>query len=508
MRAEILERSHTIGSAWRTRYDCLRLNTCRWNSTLSRAPYPKGTPVFPPRDDYIRYLESYAERHGLAVELGVQVKRIDRHDDGWCLSTSSGERMARHVIIATGYKSVPWRPDWPGLDRYPGRLLHSAEYRNAEPFRGRDVLVIGAGSSAMDIASDLANGDAGRVRVAVRTQPNLTRRAPFFIPADLIASALFRVPAPTADRADRLIRRVTIGDLTALGLTIPDEGSFTRTRRTGSSPTVVGRKFLRALKSGRIEIITGVASVDADGVLLDDGSALRPDAVITATGFTSGLAELAGHLGVLDDRGLPLASGGPAAAPGLRFTGYVANIRSQYKEALRVAEQVALEEQRPPEEDVMLPPVSAHSRLRLSGRSAGAELLRGAGVGGGPLVPAGQLQLLVGQHLARHGAVGQQVLLGLRPDLAELLVHRPEQEHQDDAHPRHDEEAEQARLHVVDGRRAIRGAARQDGARMDKSGARARRSVGRVDHERVTLSLMPSKRSSSGSSVSTSDLAR
>ena len=76
---------------------------------------------------------------------------------------------------------------------------------------------------------------------------------------------------------------------------------------------------------------------------LTDGGILRPDAIIAATGYTSGLVPLAGHLGVLNDRGLPLASGGPALLPGLRFTGFVANIRNQYLEAVRVAGQVAQE---------------------------------------------------------------------------------------------------------------------------------------------------------------------
>lgn len=310
---------------------------------LSYESFPKGTRVFPLRDDFIRYLESYAEGHQLAVQFGVEVKRIDRCGGSWKLATSGGERTARHVIVATGYMHTPRRPDWPGLDLYRGRLLHSLDYRNAEPFRGADVLVVGAGSSAMDIAADLAHGGAARVRVAVRTQPNLMRRAPFGLPSDLIGTALFRLPERRADEIDRILRRITIGSLAELGLTLPDEGSYSRARRTGSGPTVVDRTVLQAIKSRRIEIVAGVSSVNAGGVRLIDGNTVLPEVIIAATGFTTGLAEMVGHLGVLDDRMLPLVSGGPAALPGLRFSGFVANIRSQYKEALRVAEQVAHE---------------------------------------------------------------------------------------------------------------------------------------------------------------------
>jgi cation diffusion facilitator CzcD-associated flavoprotein CzcO len=343
VRAEILERNTTIGSAWRTRYDRMRLNTCRWNSTLSRDPFPKGTPVFPLRDDFVRYLGSYAKSHQLPVQYGVEVKRIDRYDGKWQLTTSDGERTASQVIISTGFLHTPRRPDWPGLDLYPGRLLHSAEYRNAEPFRNADVLVVGAGTSAMDIATDLAHGGAGRVRVAVRSQPNLVRRAPLGLPGDLLFSTLFRLPPRRADGIDRILRRITTGTLDEHGLTVPDEGSYTRARRTGSGPTIVDKAFLQAIRSRRIEVVAEVSSVDADGVRLIDDSTVRPDVIIAATGFTSGLAELVGHLGVLDDRGHPVASGGPAALPGLRFSGFIANINNQYKDALHVAEQVAQE---------------------------------------------------------------------------------------------------------------------------------------------------------------------
>lgn len=341
--AEILERSDVIASAWRLRYDQLRLNTCRWNSTLSGERFPKGTPVFPVRDEYIRYLESYARRHDLPVRFGIQVGRIDRCGESWRLSTSAGDLTAAHVIVATGHQHTPLLPDWPGLPEYQGRFLHSAAYREAGPFRDADVLVAGAGSSALDIAYDLVRGGAARVRVSVRSPPHMLLRASGPLPSDLLALALFPVPPRLADQVARLVRRWTVGDLTRWGLTAPREGPFTHTKRTGRTPTIVDGAVIEAIKAGQLEIVADVASVAADGVQLADGTALRLDAIIAATGFGTGLEPLADHLGVLDDRGLPLASGGPAVAPGLRFTGYVPNIRNLDHEARQVAEQVSRE---------------------------------------------------------------------------------------------------------------------------------------------------------------------
>src|SRR4029077_1882250 len=63
VQSEILERGTAVGSSWRGHYDRLTLNTCRWFSTLSHEPFPTSVGVFPTRDEWVSYLESYAERH-------------------------------------------------------------------------------------------------------------------------------------------------------------------------------------------------------------------------------------------------------------------------------------------------------------------------------------------------------------------------------------------------------------------------------------------------------------
>jgi cation diffusion facilitator CzcD-associated flavoprotein CzcO len=247
------------------------------------------------------------------------------------------------VIVATGHQHTPLMPDWPGLGQYRGRLLHSAEYRNAGEFRNADVLLAGAGSSALDIAYDLAEGGAARVRVSVRSQPHILMRASGPLPTDLLALVLFLTPVRLADYVASRVRRWTVGDLARWGLTEPHEGMFTHIARTGRTPTILNRAIVAAIRAGRIEIVAGVASVTADTVRLGDGTTARPDVIIAATGFGTGLEPMVGHLGVLDAHGLPLASGGPAAAPGLRFTGYVPNIRHLDRQARSVARQVSRE---------------------------------------------------------------------------------------------------------------------------------------------------------------------
>jgi cation diffusion facilitator CzcD-associated flavoprotein CzcO len=315
----------------------------RWHSTLSDERFPAGTPVFPTRDELVRYLESYVKRHDLVLRFGIQVNRIDHCGEGLRLVTSAGELTARHVIVATGHQHTPRMPAWPGLQHYQGRLLHSADYRNPAQFRGADVLLVGAGSSALDIAYDLSQGGAARVRVSVRSQPHLLMRTSGPLPTHQLAGFLSGIPVRLADPVIRLVRRCTVGDLSRWGLTEPREGMFARMARTERLPSVVDAEVIRAIRARQIEIVASICSVTADGAFLDDGTALRPDAIIAATGFSPGLESMVGHLGVLDSCGLPRASGGRAVMPGLRFAGYVPNIADLYLSARAAAEQVSRE---------------------------------------------------------------------------------------------------------------------------------------------------------------------
>ncbi len=344
--AVVLERGEAIGAAWRGRYDRLRLNTSRLTSKLPAARYRPGTSRFPTRDEFVRYLEDYTSHNELDVRLGTRVDRLDRDPDGWLVRSSAGDLAAAHVIVATGYEHTPHIPEWPGRDRYSGQLLHAAQYRSAEPFRDRDVLVVGPGCSGIEIAYDLATGGARRVRLAIRTPPNILLREQAGVPGDLPALALLRLPPAIADAQLKLVRRLAPGDLGDYGLAPPREGVFARLRRDGKTPAIIDREMLDAIKEGKITIHGAVDALDATGARLADGTRVEPDAIIAATGYHRGLEPLVGHLAVLDDRGLPRIHTGNPAAPGLHFIGYQpqpAQIRHMGREAKRAAKAIARE---------------------------------------------------------------------------------------------------------------------------------------------------------------------
>jgi cation diffusion facilitator CzcD-associated flavoprotein CzcO len=343
----LIDRADQVGSSWRGRYDRLKLNTGRPFSHLPNRPYPKGTAMFPTRDDVVAHLDRHAHEPGIKLRLGTAVIRIDRRGTGWRLETSTGDIGARQVVVAIGHQHTPRIPGFAGADGFTGELLHSSDYRNPHPFHGRNVLVVGSGSSGMEIAHDLATGGAAKVWLAVRTPPNiLVRSLPGGLPGDPLAALLYRMPVPIADTIASAARRKSLGDLAEFGLPMPDEGVFFRVKHRDRAPAAVDMDVIDAIKDGMIEVVATVESFDTDGVVLVDGSWLDAHAVVLATGYRGAVEPLVGHLGVLDASGKPVVVGERPAAPGLRFIGF--DLRPSFighmaKLSTRMAKRIARE---------------------------------------------------------------------------------------------------------------------------------------------------------------------
>ncbi|MFC9297888.1 flavin-containing monooxygenase [Streptomyces sp. NPDC057011] len=337
IRAVVVEKSDAVGASWRRHYDRLHLHTTRRLSALPGLAMPRRFGRWVSRDNVVRYLEKYAEYHELELVTGVEVTRVERTADGWLLHASGGRELtAAAVVVATGFNHTPALPDWPGRDTYGGRLLHAAEYRHPEPYAGQDVLVVGAGNTGAEIAVDLAEGGAARVRLAVRTAPHIVRRSTAGWPAQRTGILVRRLPVRLVDRLGRLVAKASVPDLSAYGLPRPETGLYSRVKE-GSIP-VQDVGLIDAVRKGRVEPVAAVHSFEGDEVVLADGTRLTPDAVIAATGYRRALEGLVGHLdGVLDDRGRPRAH----TPPGLHFTGFTNPISGMFREMSLDAQKIA-----------------------------------------------------------------------------------------------------------------------------------------------------------------------
>ncbi|MGH2761183.1 MAG: flavin-containing monooxygenase, partial [Thermoleophilaceae bacterium] len=351
--AVVLERAGTVGSAWRTHYERLHLHTVRWLSHLPGHPIPRRFGRWVSRDKVISYLEGYARHHRLDIRFDTTVERIEREDGRWRVCTDGGDVLAAYVVVATGHNHTPVIPDWPGLEGFTGDLVHSKDYRDGERYHGRDVLVVGSGNTGAEIAIELCEAGAARVRLSVRTPPHMVPRDAVGLPGQVVGIAVRRLPPAVGDRIIRVNQRVFIGDLSEHGLPLPDEGVYTHLLRTGGVP-ILDIGLARLVREGKVEVVAAVEALDGAEVVLADGSRIAPDAVIAATGFRRGLEPLIGHLGLIGDHGRPVVHGPYTHpdAPRLHFIGFSDPISGMFRElnldAWKIARAIAADRDGPP----------------------------------------------------------------------------------------------------------------------------------------------------------------
>ncbi len=300
----IIEKGQHVGEAWHHHYDRLHLHTDRQFSGLPHRPIPKTAPVFVPRLDLIKYWEDYANHFNIKPLFGQALQKLEREGSLWAAETATDTFRAENVIMCTGYNRVPHVPEWPGQEKYPGEILHSGMYKNAEPYAGKPVLVVGIGNSGAEIALDLSY-KAKSTYLSVRSPTNILMRdiggKPSQLGAIIMDAAL---PNWAYDAIARFVQKKTVGDLSAYGIVTPDYSPSEGIRR-GKVP-VLDVGTVAQIKAGAIQVVGDIKEFTAEGVVLADGGTLAVDAVVLATGYRAWLSELAPSLQpVLNDRGGP-----------------------------------------------------------------------------------------------------------------------------------------------------------------------------------------------------------
>lgn len=338
----VLERGPGVATSWRERHEGLRLNTIRWQSGLPGLRIPRSAGRWVGRDDFVSYLERYAAAHRLEVQPGVHVQRLDPAEGGWQASTSAGTQETSGVVVATGHDRVPWLPESPGRGCFIVPVVHVSGLQRPSDLAGLRVLLVGAGNSGVEIAGQLVDAGVAGLWVSVRTPPSILPRELAGVPLQPLGVPLNRVPERLADSACRLASRLAFGDLAGYGLPRPELGPYARLRLTGEE-VAVDEGFVAHLRAGRLTVVPEISRLDGQEVVLADGARLRPDVVLAATGYRRGLEPLVGHLGVLDEAGLP--RGGQPARPGLWFTGYRVEVAGSLRlhgiDARRIARRIS-----------------------------------------------------------------------------------------------------------------------------------------------------------------------
>ena len=339
----LLEREGTIAAAWHRHYDRLHLHTTTTYSGLPMTAWPNGTPRYPSRAQVVQYFQAYAAEHNVAPRLGVTVRAVKRSGDRFIVDTSAGVMTPRIVVMATGYNGVPKLPSFHGLDSFRGTAIHAGVYKNAGPYRGKRTLVVGCGNSGAEIALDLAE-QAVDVAMVVRGPVHVVPRDMFGRPTQHTNVMLSRLPLALRDAIATRIVGLVVGDLSRWGIVRPEMGPNRMIEESGRIP-LLDLGTIAMVKKGKIRVLPAVKEILPDGVRFANGAVYPFEAIIFATGYTPGLANvIEGFDTIADARGRPHRFGEETGIAGLYFVGFknppTGALREIAIEAPRVAQAI------------------------------------------------------------------------------------------------------------------------------------------------------------------------
>ena len=316
--AIVLEKNARAGDSWRKRYKSLCLHDPVWYDHMPYLPFPDHWPVFSPKDRIADWLEMYVKVMDLDYRTSSECLNARFENDEWVIEVSTEGQpstlRAKHLVLATGMSGFPHVPKLAGADAFEGTLVHSSGFGSGEAWEGKRCVVVGAGTSAHDIASDLETHGADVTMVqrapsiVVKTEALLKHAwgklyseeaLAAGITTDLadltVASVPFRVLPSQQRPVYEAIRREDSGFYEDLGKAgflydFGEDGSGIHSlylRRGAGYYIDVGAS--QKIIDGRIKLRSGqgLRGLQRGSVVLDDGSELPADLVVFATGYGS-----------------------------------------------------------------------------------------------------------------------------------------------------------------------------------------------------------------------------
>jgi cation diffusion facilitator CzcD-associated flavoprotein CzcO len=285
------EKSDRVGGNWvfgnkngmSSAYRSLHINTSRERMEYSDFPMPSSYPDFPHHTQIAEYFASYVDRFGfrdrIMFETGVE--HAKREPDGtWTVSLDTGEvRRYDMLLVANGHH---WDPRWPEpafRGQFDGVQLHSHHYVENSGLRDKNVLVVGIGNSAMDIAVE-ASFVARRTFISSRRGAYILPKYLFGRPLDQIGVNALTPLLPFAFRRAILtaMYRVGVGRVEDYGLPEPDH-------KIGEAHPTISADFLNRIAHGDMTWKPNVAALEGDRVRFEDGTAEPVDVIVWCTGY-------------------------------------------------------------------------------------------------------------------------------------------------------------------------------------------------------------------------------
>jgi cation diffusion facilitator CzcD-associated flavoprotein CzcO len=352
----VYDKAPDVGGVWsRTRrYPGLTTQSPKAQYSLSDFPMPRDYPEWPDGAQVQAYLAAYVSHFGLepALRLSTEVTAaVPVPDGGWAVTAGDTTEHVDKLVVANGIFCEPAVPRYPGEAEFTaagGQVVAGTELHDEERARGKRVLVVGYGKSACDVTVAVSQVAASTDVIARHLLWKVPRRVGGLLNFKMLlltrmGEALFKylrprgvekfLHGPGNGLRGNMINSIGSASVRQFGLKRLDlvpPGQMEDIVRGAIGLATEG--FFEGVAAGRIAVHanrTIARLLDDDGVPtaeLDDGTRLRADLIVCATGFTQGVPFLPADVTrrVLDERGnfMLYRQVRPADVPGLYFNGY------------------------------------------------------------------------------------------------------------------------------------------------------------------------------------------
>lgn len=282
----ILEKHLDVGGIWdpdnegSPMYESAHFISSKTMSGFKGFPMPDAYPDYPSNRQILAYIRSFADAHGLRkhIQFNTRVQSTRYENDRWSIETDKGTYAGfRWLVAANGVTWIPKVVSLPGQETFPGRIMHAVGYRRAETFRGKRVLIVGAGNSGVDIACDAA-ANAEAAAISLRRGYHLLPKHLFGTPIDVFGEQSAWMPLRLQQFTTAILLRILLGDLRRLGLAKPDH-------RILESHPIINSQLLHYLQHGDLQAKPDIARLDERSVHFVDGTHLEVDLIVLATGY-------------------------------------------------------------------------------------------------------------------------------------------------------------------------------------------------------------------------------
>lgn len=287
------EASDRVGGNWvfgntngmSAAYRHLHINTSRTRMEYRDFPMPASYPDYPRHDQIAAYFEDYVDHFGFrdCIRFETKIERAVKRDDGaWELTDDRGETAAYDMlVVANGHHwDARWpEPAFPGSDSFSGVQMHAHSYIDNDMLRDKDVVILGMGNSAMDIAVE-SSYVATNTYLAARRGAWIVPKHMGGRPTDAMA-AKFNLPQLPWKLRQRIFQKLlefNVGKPQDYGLPKPDHAMGE------AHPTISGR-ILDRLTHGAVTPKPNIARMEGEEVVFTDGSRVHADVVIYCTGY-------------------------------------------------------------------------------------------------------------------------------------------------------------------------------------------------------------------------------